>query len=70
PMVEDKRQRIILQGDVPSPANPPKGCNFSTRCPYAVDVCREQDPIWREIEDGHWVACHRVEELSGVSSPN
>jgi oligopeptide transport system ATP-binding protein len=70
PMVEDKRQRIILQGDVPSPANPPKGCNFSTRCPYAVELCREQEPIWRDMGDDHWVACHRVEELSGVTSPN
>jgi oligopeptide transport system ATP-binding protein len=70
PTVEDRRQRIILQGDVPSPANPPKGCNFSTRCPYVVDQCREEDPIWRDMGVGHWVACYRVEELSGVSSPN
>jgi oligopeptide/dipeptide ABC transporter ATP-binding protein len=64
--VEEKRKRIILQGDVPSPANPPKGCHFCTRCAYAVDQCREVDPEWRDMGDGHWVACHRVEELTGV----
>ena len=68
PAVEDKRQRMILQGDVPSPANPPRGCNFSTRCPYAIDLCREQEPEWRDMIDGHWVACHRVEELTGATT--
>jgi oligopeptide transport system ATP-binding protein len=57
PVVEEKRQRIILEGDVPSPANPPKGCNFSTRCPKAMDVCREQEPEFRDYGDGHHVAC-------------
>lgn len=58
PLVEEKRQRIILQGDVPSPANPPKGCNFSTRCPKVMDVCREADPEFRDLGGGHWVACY------------
>jgi oligopeptide transport system ATP-binding protein len=69
PVVEEKRKRIILQGDVPSPANPPIGCHFCTRCAYAVDVCREVDPEWRDMGNGHWVACHRVEELTGVHAP-
>ncbi len=60
PVVEEKRQRIILEGDVPSPANPPPGCNFNTRCPKVMDICREVDPEYREVEKGHWVACHRV----------
>jgi len=60
PMVEEKRQRIILKGDVPSPLNPPKGCNFNTRCPVSVDVCYDQDPELIEVLPGHWVACHRV----------
>jgi len=60
PKVERKRQRIILTGDVPSPAHPPTGCNFNPRCPVAIDICREVDPDWREISDGHWVACHVV----------
>ncbi len=57
PAVEEKRKRIILEGDVPSPANPPKGCNFSTRCPKAMDVCREQEPVFKDYGDGHFVAC-------------
>lgn len=60
PVVEEKRQRIILEGDVPSPANPPKGCNFSTRCPVAIDRCFEEDPEFREVAPDHWCACHLV----------
>ncbi|MBS5985477.1 dipeptide ABC transporter ATP-binding protein [Clostridium paraputrificum] len=58
-----KRERIILTGDIPSPANPPKGCKFHTRCPYATDKCRNEAPEYREIKEGHFVACHRVEEI-------
>jgi len=57
PVIEEKRQRIILEGDVPSPVNPPKGCNFSTRCPKALAMCKEQEPEFREYGSGHWVAC-------------
>jgi oligopeptide transport system ATP-binding protein len=57
PVIEEKRKRIILEGDVPSPANPPKGCNFSTRCPKAMDVCREQEPVFKDYGDGHFTAC-------------
>jgi oligopeptide transport system ATP-binding protein len=57
PAIEEKRQRIILEGDVPSPANPPKGCNFSTRCPKVMDVCHEQEPAFRDYGGGHFVAC-------------
>ncbi|MBL8117248.1 MAG: dipeptide ABC transporter ATP-binding protein [Anaerolineae bacterium] len=61
PLVEAKRQRFILGGDVPSPANPPRGCNFNTRCPVAFGLCYEEpDPELREITPGHWVSCHRV----------
>jgi oligopeptide transport system ATP-binding protein len=60
PYVEDRRQRIILTGDPPSPANPPPGCPFNTRCPLAIDLCRQQVPEWRQVSPGHWVACHRV----------
>lgn len=60
PVVEEQRQRIILKGDVPSPVNPPVGCNFNTRCPVSVDVCFDEDPKLEEILPGHWVACHRV----------
>jgi oligopeptide transport system ATP-binding protein len=60
PVVEEKRQRIILEGDVPSPVNPPQGCNFNTRCPVAIDRCFEEDPEFREISSLHWCACHLV----------
>ena len=60
PVVEEQRQRIILKGDVPSPLNPPKGCNFNTRCPVSVDVCFDEDPELLEVLPDHWVACHRV----------
>jgi oligopeptide transport system ATP-binding protein len=60
PAKEARRQRIILEGDVPSPVNPPSGCRFHPRCPLAVDVCREVEPEWREVAPDHWVACHLV----------
>jgi oligopeptide transport system ATP-binding protein len=61
PVVEEKRQRIILEGDIPSPASPPEGCNFNTRCPVAIDVCFEAEPDFIEVRPGHFCACHLVE---------
>jgi oligopeptide transport system ATP-binding protein len=58
PVIEAKRRRIILEGDVPSAANPPVGCNFNTRCPVRQERCFHDDPELREIVPGHWVACH------------
>jgi oligopeptide/dipeptide ABC transporter ATP-binding protein len=57
---EREKKRVILEGDVPSPANPPSGCRFHTRCPIAVQRCQEEEPEWRDLGGDHWVACHLV----------
>ena len=61
PDVEHERERIVLEGDVPSPVNPPSGCRFRTRCPYVTDACGREDPAWRDVGNDHWVlACHCI----------
>lgn len=60
PNIEEKRERIILVGDVPSPVNPPQGCRFHTRCPLAIDICKRVDPEFRDVGANHRVACHVV----------
>ena len=62
PEVSRTRQRIVLEGDIPSPMNPPTGCRFHTRCPYATDRCREETPAFKEHEPGHWAACHLLDK--------
>ncbi|MBC8449166.1 MAG: dipeptide ABC transporter ATP-binding protein [Chloroflexi bacterium] len=60
PVADAKRQEIILEGEVPSPANPPKGCNFNTRCPHAMDICLQSEPEFKDVGAGHRVACFLV----------
>ena len=69
PLIEKKRQRILLEGDVPSPINPPPGCRFHTRCPIAIDVCRVEEPAFVDYGGGHYAACHRAREVN-VLLPN
>lgn len=70
PVAHDSANRTILQGDVPSPANPPKGCNFSTRCPVAMDICRRLDPEVTEVKPGRFVACHLYTETTSQTADN
>ncbi len=67
PQVEKKRQRIILEGDVPSPAEPPTGCNFNTRCPQVMDICRQYEPSFTDVGEGHRVACFLYDEVEALN---
>ncbi|ADQ06599.1 oligopeptide/dipeptide ABC transporter, ATPase subunit [Caldicellulosiruptor hydrothermalis 108] len=61
PKISKERTRIILEGDVPSPLNPPTGCRFRTRCKYAFDRCKEEEPVLKDVGSGHYVACHLMD---------
>lgn len=61
PDLEAQRERIILEGEVPSPVNPPSGCVFRTRCPQAISICAEKKPRWQKVTEDHYVACHLYE---------
>ena len=61
PALKNNRERILLEGDVPSPSNPPRGCNFCTRCPQVMAICRQETPEFKQLADGRYVACHLLE---------
>ncbi|MEG1304484.1 MAG: ABC transporter ATP-binding protein, partial [Oscillospiraceae bacterium] len=60
PTKRKSNNRILLQGDIPSPANPPSGCRFHTRCPFCKDICKSEIPATTEVTPGHFVQCHMV----------
>ncbi|WP_408009425.1 ABC transporter ATP-binding protein [Pseudalkalibacillus sp. A8] len=66
PDVDHEKDRVMLQGDVPSPSNPPSGCPFHTRCPKVMDVCKKVVPTFQEVEENHYVACHLYEEDKSI----
>lgn len=68
PKTARNSRRIILEGDVPSPLNPPSGCTFRTRCPYAGERCAAEAPEWREVSNGHFAACHYLEKVNQQST--
>jgi oligopeptide transport system ATP-binding protein len=65
PKIERTRERIILQGDVPNPMDPPSGCRFRTRCFAAIEICSSVVPLWQEVRPNHFVACHLYNEIQG-----
>ena len=67
PDPNSKMNRIVLEGSIPSPANPPKGCKFHTRCSKCMEICKTEAPCQKEIEKGHFVVCHLYDDVKGVN---
>ena len=61
--IREKKEKIILKGEIGSPVNPKPGCRFAPRCPFATEQCRRENPVFREVQPDHFVACHRVDEM-------
>ncbi|MFC7063852.1 ABC transporter ATP-binding protein [Halobacillus seohaensis] len=69
PDIEDSREQVIIEGEIPSPIDPPSGCVFRTRCPMAMEACAEIQPVWQEVEQDHYVACHLYNDNINDKSP-
>ena len=65
-----REKRIVLTGEVANPAAPPSGCYFHPRCAYAQDICSQQEPVWEEVEPGHYAKCHLSKELTLIGAVN
>ena len=63
PTTDEKKELVVLEGDIPSPVNPPKGCKFHTRCKYCTEICMQVTPAWEELRPEHYVACHHAKEM-------
>jgi oligopeptide transport system ATP-binding protein len=63
PKISREKKRIALAGEIPSPINPPSGCTFRTRCPYATEQCAKETPVMKEYDAGHFAACHNIENM-------
>ena len=63
PVTSRNSKRIVLQGDIPSPVDPPSGCHFRTRCPFADSRCAEEEPKWERVAPGHYCACHHLDKV-------
>ena len=66
PVINKDKKRVIMKGEISSPIDPKPGCRFASRCPFATDICHQQQPALEEVQPGHFAACHRVREINDL----